>query len=143
MNPIHVDEARRDAQLVERRLKYFVWVFAVLFAANVIASDRLARDIFRESSVLALARGAAPQGTTDNAHERIGGKGTALMVLNLPAVVNVGLAVRSQPPALGIGYYPTVILGATYVPFALVTLLFFLVHAPHRTAGLPGLDLKG
>lgn len=143
MNPIPIEEARRDALLVERRLKYFVWVFAVLFASNVIASDRLARDIFRESAALVLVRGNAPAGEADRAHERIGGKGTALMVVNLPAVVNVGLAVRRDPPALGIGYYPTVILGATYVPFALVLLAFFLVHAPHRTAGLPGLDLKG
>jgi hypothetical protein len=135
-------DSHEQAEAVQRRLKYFVWLFAVLFATNIVFSNHMAQEIFAESRRYQTFRAVAPKDETERLDNQLAGRGHTLLVFNFPALVNIGLALRSRPPALGAGYYPTMVLGATYMPFFFVFLLFFLVHSPARYGRVPGVDLN-
>ena len=135
-------DSHEAAELVQKRLKYFVWLFAVLFAANIVFSNHMAQEIFAESRRYAIYRETATKEEAEKLDAQLAGRGNSLLVFNFPALINIGLALRSQPPALGAGYYPTMVLGATYVPAIFVFLLFFLVHSPARFGRVPGVDIN-
>jgi len=135
-------DSHEQAEIAQRRLKYFVWLFAVLFAANIVFTNHMAQATFAESRRYQTFREAAPKEETERMDNQLAGRGNALLVFNFPALVNIGLALRSQPPGLGTGYYPTLVLGATYAPFIFVLLLFFLIHSPAKYGRVPGVDIN-
>ncbi|MDX2177789.1 MAG: hypothetical protein SF028_15105 [Candidatus Sumerlaeia bacterium] len=120
-----------------RRLRVFLGLFSVFFFINVGASEYLSYELFRETERAWRSGGALAPGESERLNQAVAGPGGALLLLNAPAFVAVGMGLRGDPPGLGVGYYLAMVLGATYAPLLLALLVFATIHPPGRWRAEP------
>lgn len=123
------------------REQLFLGLFFVLFTANAVFSHYVgtvytshAQEV---NAALALGPPAEPLPLLSESQL---GLGRITVLTNLPLFVVLGLIVRSADPGMGFGYWASLVVGSTYVPFIITMLVYFLVHAPRDPRHFPGED---